>query len=60
MVDTIPEERLKNVFEMISNVIEENNSEAWAVWEKFGKDAAKGKWKDAAEKHDFYLYGIEK
>jgi len=61
MVETMPEEKLKNLFEMITNIIDENNSdEAWSVWEEFGENAAKGKWKDASEKHDFYLYGIKK
>ena len=59
MVDTIPEEKLKKVFEMLDGIIEKNVSEAWAVWEEFGKDAIDGKWDDASERHDFYLYGIK-
>lgn len=39
MVDTIPEEKLKKVFEMLDGIMEKNVDEAWAVWEEFGKDA---------------------
>ncbi len=59
MVDTIPEEKLKRVFEMLDGIMEKNVAEAWAVWEEFGKDAIEGKWDDASERHDFYLYGIK-
>lgn len=59
MVDTIPEEKLKKVFEMLDGIMEKNVDEAWAVWEEFGKDAIEGKWEDASERHDFYLYGIK-
>jgi HSP90 family molecular chaperone len=59
MVDTIPEEKLKKVFEMLDDIMEKNVDEAWDVWEEFGKDAIEGKWEDASERHDFYLYGIK-
>lgn len=40
--------------------MEKDTKEAWSVWEEFGKDAIEGKWEDASERHDFYLYGIKK
>ncbi len=59
MVDTIPEEKLKKVFEVLETIMEEDIDKAWSVWGEFGKDAGKGKWEDASERHDFYLYGIK-
>ncbi len=60
MVDAIPEEKLKKVLETLEGIMEKDTEEAWSVWEEFGKDAIEGKWEDASERHDFYLYGIEK
>jgi len=58
MVDAIPEEKLKKVFEILETIMEKDVDKAWSVWEEFGKDAAEGKWEDVSERHDFYLYGI--
>ena len=60
MVDTIPDEKLKKVFEVLEGFVEWDIDEAWSIWGEFGKDAAEGRWKDASEKHDFYLYGIKR
>ena len=60
MIDAMPEDELKKVFETLEGIMEKDSDEAWSVWEKFGKDAAEGKWDDASERHDFYLYGIKK
>lgn len=60
LVDFIPEEKLKKVFEAIEGIIEDNSENAWSIWDNIGRDAAEGKWEDASERHDFYLYGIEK
>lgn len=57
MVDTIPDEKLKKVFEVLEEFVEQDNDEAWSIWEEFGKDAIEGKWEDASERHDSYLYG---
>jgi hypothetical protein len=60
MVDAIPDEKLKKVFETLESIVEKDNiDEAWSVWGNFGKDAVEGKWEDASERHDFYLYGIK-
>lgn len=59
MVDTIPEEKLKKVFEILEGIMDKDTDEAWSEWERIGKDAAEGKWEDASERHDFYLYGIK-
>lgn len=59
MVDAVPEEKLKEVFEILEGIMEKDMEEAWTVWEGFGKDAVDGKWEDASERHDFYLYGIK-
>jgi hypothetical protein len=60
MIDAMPEEELKKVFETLERIMEKDSNEAWSVWEELGKDAAEGKWNDASERHDFYLYGIKK
>ncbi|ODS34552.1 MAG: hypothetical protein SCARUB_00287 [Candidatus Scalindua rubra] len=60
MVDAVPEEKLKKVLETLEGIMEKDTKEAWSVWEEFGKDAIEGKWEDASERHDFYLYGIKK
>ena len=31
-------------------------SEGWQLWSKIGNDAGEGKWKDASEQHDEYIY----
>ena len=59
IVDTIPDEKLKEVLDTIEGLIEMDIDEAWLTWAEFGKDAGEGKWQDASEKHDFYLYGIK-
>ena len=59
LVDTIPEEELKKVFDVLESFIEKDIDEAWSIWEEFGKDAVEGKWEDASERHNFYLYGIK-
>jgi len=58
MVDTLAEEELKKVFETIEIIMEKDRDEAWSVWADLGENAIEGKWADASEKHDFYLYGI--
>ncbi|PJA79136.1 MAG: hypothetical protein CO148_09010 [Nitrospirae bacterium CG_4_9_14_3_um_filter_41_27] len=59
MVDTIPEEKLKSLIEILEEIKEGDIKEAWSIWDNFGKDAIEGKWEDASERHDFYLYGIK-
>jgi len=59
LVDTIPQEKLQKVFEVLEDFVEQDIDEAWSIWEEFGKDAIEGKWKDASERHDFYLYEIK-
>jgi len=59
MVDAVPEEKIKKVFETLESLMEKDIDEAWSLWGEFGKDAVEGKWKDASERHDFYLYGIK-
>lgn len=64
MVDTIPEEKLKSLIEILEEIkegdIKEGDiKEAWSIWDNFGKNAIEGKWEDASERHDFYLYGIK-
>ncbi|MEN4006443.1 MAG: hypothetical protein PQ964_03700 [Methanobacteriaceae archaeon] len=59
MVDTIPDEKLKKVFEVLEGIMEKDVDKAWSIGEEFGKDAIEGKWEDASERHDFYLYGIK-
>ena len=39
--------------------MEQDIDEAWSIWEEFGKDAIEGKWEDASERHDLYLYEIK-
>jgi hypothetical protein len=59
MVDTIPEEKLKSLIEILEEIKEGDIKEAWLIWDNFGKNAIEGKWEDASERHDFYLYGIK-
>jgi len=58
LVDTIPDKKLKEVFEVLEGFVEKDIDEAWSIWAKFGQDAVEGKWEDASERHDFYLYGV--
>jgi hypothetical protein len=58
LVDEIPDEKLKKIFEVLEGFVEKDVDEAWSIWGEFGKDAIEGKWEDASERHDFYLYGI--
>lgn len=60
MIDTMSEKDLKKIFATLEIIMEKDSDEAWDVWDAFGKDAAEGKWNDASERHDFYLYGINK
>jgi len=60
LVDTIPDEKLKEVIEMLEDFVERDIEEAWSIWEEFGKNSGEGRWSDASERHDFYLYGIQK
>lgn len=39
MVDTIPEEKLKKVFEILEGIMEKDTDKAWLEWERIGKDA---------------------
>ena len=48
------------VFEVLEDIKEKDINEGWVIWGEFGRDAAEGKWEDASERHDFYLYGIKK
>jgi len=59
MVDTIPDEKLNEVFEVLEGFVEQDIDEARSIWREFGKDAGEGKWDDVSERHDFYLYGIK-
>ncbi len=59
IVDTIPDEKLNEVFQVLEGFVEQDTDEARAIWREFGKDASEGKWNDASERHDFYLYGIK-
>jgi len=60
LVDTIPDEKLKEVIEMLEDFVERDIEEAWSIWGEFGKNPGEGRWDDASERHDFYLYGIRK
>lgn len=60
LVDAIPDEKLEKAFEVLEGFAEKDIEEAWSKWGEFGKDAVEGKWTDASEKHDFYLYGINR
>lgn len=59
LVDAIPDEKLEKAFEVLEGFAEKDIDEAWSKWIEFGKDAVEGKWADASEKHDVYLYGIK-
>ncbi len=60
MVDVISEEKLKKLYDTLEDILREDVDESWQVWSEFGTDAIEGKWEDASERHDFYLYGINK
>jgi hypothetical protein len=59
LVDEIPDEELKRVYEILEGFVEKQVDEAWSIWGELGKDAMEGRWEDASERHDFYLYGIK-
>jgi len=59
LVDEIPDEKLIKVYEILEDFAQKDSDEAWSMWGEFGKDAVEGKWEDASEKHDFYLYGMK-
>jgi len=60
LVDEIPEDNLKDALVTLEKLIEKDFNESWLIWEEFGKDAVEGKWEDASERHDFYLYGLNR
>ena len=60
LVDEIPDDKLKRAFEILERFIERDLDESWSIWGEFGKDAVEGRWEDASERHDFYLYGIKR
>jgi hypothetical protein len=60
LVDAIPEEKIGKAFEVLEGLAEKDTDEAWSIWEELGKDAIEGRWEDASERHDFYLYGIDR
>jgi hypothetical protein len=39
LVDTIPDEKLKKVYEVLEGFVESDVDEAWSIWGEFGKDA---------------------
>ena len=59
LVDEIPDEKLKKVYDILEGFVEKEVDEAWSIWGELGKDAMEGRWEDASERHDFYLYGIK-
>jgi hypothetical protein len=59
LVDEIPDEKLKKVYDILEGFVEKEVDEAWSIWGELGKDAIEGRWEDASERHDFYLYGIK-
>ena len=60
LVDEIPDQKMGRAIEVLERLSEEGSDDAWRVWAEFGSDAIEGKWKDASERHDFYLYGRDK
>ncbi|MBM4331159.1 MAG: hypothetical protein FJ117_08010 [Deltaproteobacteria bacterium] len=60
LVDEIPDQKIGKAIEVLEHLSEEGNNDAWAIWAEFGKDAIEGRWRDASEKHDFYLYGLDR
>lgn len=60
LINDVPDKKLKEVVKVVENIIDEEVKEGWSIWLKFGEDAAEGKWEDASEKHNFYLYGVSK
>ena len=59
LVDTIPDKKLKEAFDALEGFAKNDLDEAWAIWGEFGEQAVEGKWEDASERHDSYLYGTE-
>ncbi len=60
LVDEIPEEKIGKAIEVLEDLAEEDGGEAWSIWAELGKNAIEGRWKDASERHDFYLYGMDR
>jgi len=60
LVDEIPDDKLKRAFEILERFIERDLDESWSIWGEFGKDAVEGRWEDASERHDFYLFGMKR
>jgi hypothetical protein len=60
LVDEIPEEKIEKAIEVLEDLTEEDSGEAWSIWAELGKNAIEGRWEDASERHDFYLYGMDR
>jgi hypothetical protein len=60
LVDEIPEEKIEKAIEVLEGLTEEDGGEAWSIWAELGKNAIEGRWEDASERHDFYLYGMDR
>jgi hypothetical protein len=60
LVDEIPDQKIGKAIEVLEHLSEEDSNDAWAIWAELGKDAIEGRWKDASERHDFYLYGMDR
>ena len=60
LVDEIPDQKIGKAIEVLERLSEEDSNDAWAIWAEFGKDAIEGRWEDASERHDFYLYGMDR
>jgi hypothetical protein len=60
LVDEIPDQKIGKAIEVLERLSEESSNDAWAIWAEFGKDAIEGRWEDASERHDFYLYGMDR
>jgi len=57
LLDRIPDEKLSTAIEVLEQIAAEGTLEGWRLWSEIGNDAAEGKWEDASEQHDQYLYG---
>jgi hypothetical protein len=60
LVDEIPDQKIGKAIEVLERLSEEDINDAWAIWTELGKDAIEGRWEDASERHDFYLYGMDR
>jgi hypothetical protein len=60
LVDEIPDQKIGKAIEVLEHLSEEDSNDAWAIWAELGKDAIEGRWKDASERHDFYLYRMDR